>query len=273
MSILERIKNFLKLTDRNSREKEKCKFNSECGNKNSSNYDPDKCHSNLSSYKDILDSIKTKPKEADKEEQLVPDLDHIEQRVDWSKKIVLIMDDEPLINYFIQDDLRYFESIAKKIAKGINLNSSDKTLLALADANEVGETLRNFTVNDYSIISVTGDYAAFSIQRYIEKIKRVDYAVLDISIGGTLVVNGSRKRLSGIDIAITLKEKVNHKVNLLMYTGNDLGKYSPESIQFEENIKDDLFLYLVNKDSPLNVRRVKLLLFLMNRPFSMINYN
>jgi len=218
----------------------------------------------------LLASIQVKADEIVEENKLVPALNL--ENIDWDKKVILIMDDEELINFFLTQDLIYFETIANKRANGINYNRNEEDLIELANRNGLLDFLMNFKFSNYSLISVTSEYAAFAICRNIKDIKRVDYAILDISLGGTLSsIDGSiRKSLNGIDIAYDLSYKIEGKTSLMIYTGNDLGKYSPETLQFEELLPDigGLFKYLVNKDTSLIIRRLKLLGFLADRDFN-----
>jgi len=221
----------------------------------------------------LLSSVQIKSENLNKELKLIPrlKLDNIE----WNKQTILIMDDEELVNFFLEDDLTYFTTIANKQAQAILYNKSELDIINLAEKYCLKDFLLSFDKSKYDVISVTGDYAAFAIRRQLAKIKRVDYAILDISLGGSLnSLDGNfRECLNGIDIASDLYS-INNEINLMIYTGNDLGKYSLETKQFNKLLPNSgsLFDHIVNKDTSLIIRRIKFLSFLANRKFTDLEF-
>lgn len=222
---------------------------------------------------DLLAGIQVKPDELERESKLIPKLDI--KGIKWDKPVILIMDDEELVNFFIRQDLIFFQTIADKLGQGINYNSNEQALIDLADTNGLKDFLLSFKFDDYDLISVSTEYAAFAVRRNIQALKRVDFAILDISLGGSLSsVNGrNRESLNGIDIASDIA-KLESKTSFMIYTGNDLGKYSPETLQFDKLLpeEDGLFTHLVNKDTSLIIRRVKLLSFLAGKSFNQLDF-
>jgi len=229
-------------------------------------------YSNDLTAESLLDSIQIENKERTSQKKLIPDLDL--SGINWDKKVILVLDDEELVNFFLEEDLKYFSNIGSKVATNINLNQNELDLLSMADKNGLKDFLMNFEYNKYSIINVTTDYAAYSLRLNLKHIKRVDYAILDISLGGTLLEDSGSTRscLNGIDSARDLFT-LNPNIRLMFYTGNDLGKYSPISKQFKDYFseKEDLFSYLVNKDTPLIIRRLKFLKFLSHQDFTEVS--
>lgn len=233
-------------------------------------------YNNDISNDDLLASIQIKPNEIIEENKLVPSLDI--SGIKWDKPVILIMDDEELVNFFLKQDLVYFETIAKKLINNINLNKNEIELMDLVELNGLLEFVKSFRYDNYDIISVSSEFAAFAIRRNIKVIKRVDFAILDISLGGTLspLYNDdvdniqARENLNGIDIAYDIMNIEKSEPLIMIYTGNDLGKYSPETIQYEEMLPNTggLFKHMVNKDTPLMVRRIKLMLFLAGKDFN-----
>lgn len=222
---------------------------------------------------ELLASIQVKPNVVIEENKLVPNLDL--SNIEWDKQVILIMDDEELVNFFLKQDLVYFETIANKETNGINHNRNENSLIALAKLNGLEDFLMNFKFDNYDLISVTSEYAAFAIRRNINVVKRVDFAILDISLGGTLnSLDGSvRESLNGIDVAYDISQIPDNSASFMIYTGNDLGKYSLETLQFEELLPHigGLFKHLVNKDTSLIIRRLKLLGFLAGKDFNKLN--
>jgi len=222
---------------------------------------------------ELLDSIQVKSTMLSEEDKLIPDIDL--SAISWKKPVILIMDDEELVNFFLKQDLIYFQTIAEKNKTNISFNPLEKELIYNAKINNLDNLLFDFRVDTYDIISVSSEYAAFAIHRRIKDIKRVDFSLLDISLGGSLTSEDGmiRENLNGIDIAYDIS-KLHCDTSYMMYTGNSLGKYSPETLQFDRLLphKGGLFEHLVNKDTPLMLRRLKLLSFLSGNSFNDVRF-
>jgi len=86
----------------------------------------------------------------------------------------------------------------------------------------------------FNTITATGNYAAFSVEKYLKNPdKRIDVAILDITLGG--VINSIE--YDGIDTAIMLKE---HNPNCVIrfITGHTLNKRNPEIFKFMHKFED-----------------------------------
>lgn len=198
----------------------------------------------------------------------IPTLDL--DNVDWDKKIVLIMDDNETIVFFIEQDFLVLQNLSEKLKSKTPLSISERRLINIIDDdNQLMNFLLDFNKDDYSLIKVTSEYAAFAIRNNIKRIKRVDFAILDILLGGSIQDDETRQRinLTGIDVAKDIIDTVKKDVNLAFYTGCDLGKYSYETVMFKELLPDkkDLRNYVIPKDMDIADRRVKVLKLLLGR--------
>ena len=141
---------------------------------------------------------------------------------DANKKTILIMDDREEIISSVLDDLA-----------------------ALDNTN-------NFFLEDYNILTVSSKMAGFSVLDILEKAPKIEinFALLDVILGGKKNIDGKRKMVDGVDVALAIWEKFPN-ADILFFSGciietND----DPFSFKnkFDKYTDDDMNNYLMPKD-------------------------
>jgi hypothetical protein len=79
---------------------------------------------------------------------------------------------------------------------------------------------------DTQILSISGAYAAFTLELLIAKIKNftIKYAIIDITLGGSRRSIEGNIKYTGVDVFRMLYE-INPDLKYLFYTGNNLNPY------------------------------------------------
>ena len=151
---------------------------------------------------------------------------------DTNKKTILIMDDREEIISSVLDDLA-----------------------ALDNTN-------NFFLEDYNILTVSSKMAGFSVLDILEKAPKIEinFALLDVILGGKKNIDGKRKMVDGVDVAIAIWEKFPN-ADILFFSGciietND----DPFSFKnkFDKYTDDDMNNYLMPKDITFEQELTKL---------------
>ena len=151
---------------------------------------------------------------------------------DTNKKTILIMDDREEIISSVLDDLA-----------------------ALDNTN-------NFFLEDYNILTVSSKMAGFSVLDILEKAPKIEinFALLDVILGGKKNIDGKRKMVDGVDVAIAIWEKFPN-ADILFFSGciietND----DPFSFKnkFDKYTDDDMNNYLIPKDITFEQELTKL---------------
>ena len=151
---------------------------------------------------------------------------------DINKKTILIMDDREEIISSVLDDLA-----------------------ALDNTN-------NFFLEDYNILTVSSKMAGFSVLDILEKAPKIEinFALLDVILGGKKNIDGKRKMVDGVDVAIAIWEKFPN-ADILFFSGciietND----DPFSFKnkFDKYTDDDMNNYLMPKDITFEQELTKL---------------
>lgn len=151
---------------------------------------------------------------------------------DTSKKTILIMDDREEIISSVLDDLA-----------------------ALDNTN-------NFFLEDYNILTVSSKMAGFSVLDILEKAPKIEinFALLDVILGGKKNIDGKRKMVDGVDVALAIWEKFPN-ADILFFSGciietND----DPFSFKnkFDKYTDDDMNNYLMPKDITFEQELTKL---------------
>jgi len=112
-----------------------------------------------------------------------------------NKKTILVLDDNPGIISFLIDDLKYFHDKGK-----LNLDEFNILEVSSADAGFIFEAI--FTKGNLHI----------------------DYAIIDITLGGSLTTNEGIKKYTGVDV-FEIIYKENKELKYIFYTGNNLNTY------------------------------------------------
>ena len=110
---------------------------------------------------------------------------------DFNKKTVLLIDDNAGIVSFLEDDLEI-------IFEEHHINLEKFNILSFVGEHAV-----------YEFLSLIREYADLNIE----------YAILDITIGGSLVTDFGNVKLTGMDVFDVIY-KINPEVKYFFYTGN-----------------------------------------------------
>jgi len=149
---------------------------------------------------------------------------------DENKKNVLVMDDKKDIVDGVIDDMFILD---------------DKKLI---------------DINDYNIFTFYGKMAAFNIIEFLDKFEnylKIDYAVLDIIVGGKRFKDGKKVILDGIDVAYELKKRYEN-VFVVFYTGcmieneDDLLMNISYVEKFKKYFGDSIYNYLISKSENID---------------------
>lgn len=178
------------------------------------------------------------------EEVIDTDNMNLTQQIQWIKnegwcddynperKTILIMDDREEIISSVLDDL-------------VSLDSSD-----------------DFFLDDYNIIAVSSKMAGFYVLDILEKAPdiEINYALLDIILGGKKAIDGKRKMVDGVDIAIAIWEKFS-SADILFFSGCIIETTDDPSNfknKFDTYSGDDMNNYLMPKDTTFDQELKKL---------------
>lgn len=123
---------------------------------------------------------------------IIPLPDNFDNR----KPSILLIDDNSGMVSFLEDDINFF---------------MDKKVL---DRNKI------------NVLSISGSHAAFSFEALQHKYENLNirWAVIDITLGGSIMTKDGNIRYTGVDIYAILKE-FNPDAKFVFYTGNNLNPY------------------------------------------------
>ena len=146
----------------------------------------------LSSCEDCLMSYncKAKRKKTDICEFAI-DISHI----DLTQDVILIIDDNNGVVSFLEDDMEYYKE-------------------------------ENIISEETQILSISGSYAAFTLELLLAKVGdlKIKYAIIDITLGGSRQSEEGNIKYTGVDVFRMLYED-NKDIKYLFYTGNNLNPY------------------------------------------------
>lgn len=116
--------------------------------------------------------------------------------IDEFKKTILLIDDNPGIVSFLEDDL-----------------------------NELFEK-HNIKKDRFNILKITGNDAAINLISILNRKKslKIDYAIIDLSYGAILKTLDGNLKFNGVDVFCNLKNK-NPNLKFIFFTGNTLNPY------------------------------------------------
>lgn len=129
------------------------------------------------------------------------------EEFDASKKIILLIDDNPGIVSFLKDDMEY-----------------------LID--------KNIMDNNLNILCASGSHSAFCLEKFLEENDiTINYVIIDITFGGSIIKNHSIVKYTGIDV-FDMCHKNNPDLKYMFYTGNKLNTYIKSNKNLIEQFKD-----------------------------------
>lgn len=162
------------------------------------------------------------------------------------KKTILIMDDNYGSVLMLKNDIDVIDNLAAFL-RGQEMRSArfkglETNLIELLTQSDI-DFLKNFYKTNYNIILATSDMAGFQV---IDSLRynnlKVDFAMLDLILGGYKHEDDVTFTVDGIDVAAELK-KTNPGVHYFFYTGCAFGVHSKELIKYKklfngEDIRD-----------------------------------
>ena len=96
-----------------------------------------------------------------------------------------------------------------------------------------------YGITDINVIKIYNNMGAFEVNdlllQYGDKLK-IDYAIIDLTIGGSRRIGEENIKLSGIDVAGFLK-KYSKDIKVIIYTGNNLNTYIEASVKLMNKFK------------------------------------
>lgn len=179
---------------------------------------------------------------------------------DKSKKNILLLDDNLGSVSFLEDDLHILNQLAKNLRgeQGIPLRPRSINFFNLLSPKEK-EFIMQFRIGDYDILKATGDKAGFTVLEALSRGLKPIVSVLDIVLGGVVIINKRPTTCDGIDVAKVIWQN-QHNAKIAFYSGCASGKYCPEQVKFRNLFKgQELTDYLILKDPDIHNRRLRLL--------------
>ncbi len=146
------------------------------------------------------------------------------ENFDKNKDTFFIIDDNEGMVSFLEDDVDYLDS------KGV------------------------INKKDINILSLSGNHSAFifEIMQDREKGLNIKWAIIDITLGGSIMTNKGNIKYTGVDVLVMIL-KYNPDVKFLFYTGNNLNPYIKRNKQlidqFKEIAGEDINNYVLFKTS------------------------
>lgn len=173
----------------------------------------------------------------------------------------LIMDDNEIgVNISIKDveELNELANILR--TKGIHNIPLKYEVFVNKMTNFELRDLSKFDLDKFQLIKSTTDMAGFSVLEMLQDIK-IDYAFLDILVGGLGMYKGKVTVIDGIDVANEILTR-NPKAKIIFYSGCNINKESSEYIKAKKLLGVNIENIMILKDSDIMKKRLKLLTFL-----------
>lgn len=129
----------------------------------------------------------------------------------------------------------------------------DQFFLYSLDIEDINERYGMNIYDKYCVLESSGEWAAFSVIKEINKGESIDFAVLDITIGKSIKLKGGRYvEYDGVDIAIALT-KSNPDCKIIFCSSHPLNRRSPDIHLFIKKWEDStgkvMDDYYFNKNS------------------------
>src|SRR5574344_577653 len=162
-------------------------------------------------------------------------------------KNILILDDNFEAGEITYYDIIFLFNLEEKIKKsGMEEMTKNQKDFITNLPNDLFQSLSTLKKSDFNIILVTGEMGEFSIYAAIDQGLEIDYAILDILIGGYNEYKGQCYILDGIDVSKKIQE-TNKECQYIFYSGCSLVENS------------DFHKKVVLKDKELNKKRMRIL--------------
>lgn len=131
-------------------------------------------------------------------------------KIDKSKPSILIIDDNPGLVSFLRDDI---ESIFDK---------------------------NHLDIDDFNIIEFTSKFTAYTFiatHQYFDGLN-IKYAIIDITLGGSVQTYNGNIRLTGVDVFKEIYRIEGEDLKFVFYTGNQLNPYIKSNRELIEQFKN-----------------------------------
>jgi len=138
------------------------------------------------------------------------------------------------------------------ITNNVLTDDREEIISSVLDDLAALDNTNNFFLEDYNILTVSSKMAGFSVLDILEKAPKIEinFALLDVILGGKKNIDGKRKMVDGVDVALAIWEKFPN-ADILFFSGciietND----DPFSFKnkFDKYTGDDMNNYLMPKD-------------------------
>jgi hypothetical protein len=145
---------------------------------------------------------------------------------------------------------------------GNTFNKSNKNILIMDDRQDIISAVIDdlermdeteiINLNHFNLITVSSKNAGFHVLDILEKAPNItiDYALLDIVLGGKKIVDGVKQMVDGVDVAIQIWERFS-TAQILFFSGciiensNDRDDFKN---RFTSYTQEDISDYLLPKD-------------------------
>jgi hypothetical protein len=128
---------------------------------------------------------------------------------DFNKNTILLLDDNAGVLSFLKDDI-------------ITISTN----------------FEGFDVENYNILAVGSKYAGFMLIDLLKEYElHIEFAILDITLGGTVLSDNGSITLDGVDVYTILKE-YSENLKYRFFTGNHLNMYEKRSKSIVNKFKE-----------------------------------
>lgn len=182
-----------------------------------------------------------KKKEEPTEDEKKVDLINLDNEMDLDHQIEWLEENEWLQTDFIKGRRNI-----------LIMDDRDEIISSVIDDLRSLNATKDFSLDDYNIIAVSSKMAGFNVYEILEKAPdiEINYALLDIVLGGKKSVDGRRTMVDGVDVAIQIWEHF-PSANILFFSGCIIEPSEDKShfkSRFDSYTGEDLNDYIMPKD-------------------------
>ncbi len=132
------------------------------------------------------------------------------------------------------------------------IDDREEIIASMIDDLKALDSTNSFLFDDYNVITVFTKLAGFDVIDIIEQAPdiEINYALLDIILGGKKVVDGVRIMVDGVDVAIKLYKRFS-SIDILFFSGCIIESSDDPSHfknRFEDFTGEDMNNYILPKD-------------------------
>jgi hypothetical protein len=169
------------------------------------------------------------------------------------------------IDWLLDNDWLVGDEYSKNSKNILVMDDKDDIISAVLDDLGSLDKTNDFFLYEYNIITTTTKMAGFDVLDILENAPdvKIDFALLDIILGGKKIVDGKRKMVDGVDVAIEIWEHFPN-ADILFFSGCIIEPSDdPTSFKnkFDDYTDDDLSNYMLPKDIAFNEELKRLTYF------------